>query len=131
MKIRVYHPSDLAAIKAMHAQSGLPPECLPPVESPLLFVKLVAEEDGKVTQAGFVKLTGEAYVLVDHEHGTAERRFETLRYIVAHGLNTASREGLQDVSCWLPPEVQQSFGARLESLGFIKSPWQSYTALLE
>jgi hypothetical protein len=129
--IRDYRISDLEAVKELHAKSGLPGVCLPDLTNPLFFVKVIAESEGKVVQAGFVKLVGEAYVLLDHEAGEPGERLSILESLVAKGLSAASAKGLSDVSCWLPPELEKSFGARLKALGFIRSPWPSFSVLLE
>lgn len=131
MHIRDYKISDLKAVEELHAKSGLPAPCLPNLADPLFFVKVVAEAEGKVVQAGFVKLIGEAYVLVDHDAGETGERLSTLESLVCAGLSAASAKGLSDVSCWLPPELEKSFGKRLRALGFIRSPWPNFSVLLE
>jgi hypothetical protein len=113
----------------MYRESGLPENCLPALNDPRFVVKLVAEAAGKVVQAGFVKLIGEAFVLVDHSHSNPGERLDVLTELVARGLAGASRH-VNEVSAWLPPEVEASFGPRLVELGWIKSPWSSYSALL-
>jgi hypothetical protein len=129
--IRIYEESDFDAVKEIHLRSGLPPNCAPNPANKLFITKIVADEDGQIVQAGFVKLTGEAYVLVDHKFGTPEKRWDILQSLVIRGLHDAGARGLSDVSCWLPPSLEQSFAVRLKALGFEKSPWNSYTAILE
>jgi hypothetical protein len=129
--IRDFKLSDLEAVKELHAKSGLPSVCLPDLTNPLFFVKVVAESNGKVVQAGFVKLIGEAYILVDHDAGEPGERLSTLESVVCKGLSSASAKGLSDVSAWLPPDLEKSFGPRLKALGFIRSPWPNFSVLLE
>jgi hypothetical protein len=144
--IRAYEQRDFDQIKRIHQSTGLPPNCFPDARRPLFLVKLIAEERGEVVQAGFVKLTGEAYVLIDHKFSTPEDRLAIMESLVIRGLHDAAmpqsvtcseckatigaRPGLDDVSCWLPPGLEKSFWPRLKVLGFEKSKWQSYTALL-
>jgi len=128
--IRPYDARDFEAIKKLHAKSGLPSVCFPDLQSRNLVVSIVRENGRGVTQAGFVKLTGEAYVLVDHDSETPQERWAELGELIAQGLAGAAAYGLDDVSAWLPPELEKSFGPRLESLGWIRSPWRNYTALL-
>jgi hypothetical protein len=144
--IRAYEQKDFETIKRIHQSTGLPPNCFPDARQPLFTVKVIAEECGEVVQAGFVKLTGEAYVLVDHHFSTPENRLAIMESLVIRGLHEAAlaqevtcqhcknvigvRPGLEDVSCWLPPGMEKSFWPRLKVLGFEKSKWQSYTALL-
>ena len=129
-KIRAYRKSDLDAIKRMHEQSGLPPSCLPDLSNRLFCVKVCAERRNRVVQAGFVKIVGEAYVLVDHEVASPQERLDIVERLIATGLAKAAKRGFEEVTAWLPPKVRPSFAPRLEALGFIESPWQSYTALL-
>ncbi len=127
--IRKYRPQDLEAIKRLHVRSGLPANCFPDIQSRQSVVQLVSESRGVVTQAAFVKLVGEGYVLVDHDAGTPQERWASLGDLIARGLHDAA-EHVDQVSCWIPPTLEKSFGPKLEVLGFIKSPWQSYTANL-
>lgn len=128
--IRPYKVTDFDAIKEMHSRSGLPASCMPQPTNPNFIVRLVAENGSGISHFGGVKLTGEAFVLVDHEQGTEQQRWETLSELIAHGLHGAAKYGLDDVSAWLPKEIEKSFGPRLQSIGWLKSPWQSYSALL-
>ena len=128
--IRPYTASDFDALKRIHATSGLPPACFPEVNDKLFVVKVVAEENGEVVQAAMVKLIGEGYVLVDHRFSTPEKRWDVLQSLIIRGLNDAANQGLDSMSCWLPPEMERAFATRLRSLSFEKSPWPSYSALL-
>ena len=128
--IRPYDARDFEAIRKLHAKSGLPAACLPDARNPNFIVSLVSAKGKDIMQAGFVKLTGEAFVLVDHETGTPQERWADTSELIAHGLASAAAYGIDDISAWLPPELEKSFGPRLESLGWIKSPWRSYSALL-
>ena len=76
--IRPYRNADSDAIKRLHKASGLPPTCLPDLLNPNFIVRCVAEAGGRVVQAGFVKLAGEAYVLIDHDYATAQERLQVL-----------------------------------------------------
>jgi hypothetical protein len=129
--IREYEPRDLEALKRIHSRSGLPTSCMPDLQSNLFCVKLCAEKSGQVVQAGFIRLIGEAFVLVDHTCENPGERWKTLTDLTMRALAEAHIAGLESVSAWIPPEVEKSFGPRLMDLGWIKSPWQSYTALLE
>lgn len=129
--IRAYQNSDLDMVKEVFSKSGLPQNCWPNLDSKLFVVKVVADEGGRVVQAGFVKLTAEAYLLVDHKFDTPERRWDILQSLVIKGLYDSAVKGLDQVTCWLPPSLEMSFAPRLKALSFEKSPWNSYTAALE
>jgi hypothetical protein len=117
-------------MKRIHAQSGLPSNCLPNLSSPLFVVKKVVENGSGPMLGGFLKKNGELFILIDHSKGTPESRWEALQDLCAQGLNEAASMGFEHVSCWIPPETEPSFGKRLEALGFQRSPWISYTAVL-
>jgi hypothetical protein len=141
MDVRVYTDDDLEAVQRIHAANGLPPNCLPacckrdaagnPVNAPLFFMKNVLENGGKVRLASFLKLTAEAFLFVDHEYADAETRWLALQKLTAATLSGAAKKGVEDVTAWLPPHLDRSFGERLIALGFVKSPWPSYSATLE
>lgn len=131
MSIRAYSDADFAAIRRLHEKAGLPSNCFPPLANPNMIVKLVAEHDGRIVQFGGVKLTGEAFVLADHSEGTPQERWDIMQRLIASGLRRAADASLDDVTCFVPPELEKSFGPRLESLGWVRSPWPSWTALLK
>ena len=117
-------------IVGLYARTGLPENCFPDITDPLFIIKKGAEKDGELFEAGFLKVTGELYLLVDHSAETAITRWETLQRLCAEGLAKAAELGLQQCSCWIPPEIEPSFAKRLEALGFEKSKWTCYTANL-
>jgi len=139
--IREYNALDEKSLRAIHVRSGLPANCWPNLNNPLYIARLVdVEENNRVVQGGFIKLTGEAYLLLDHDYDTPERRWDILQKLTVKALFEAGQprfgslalsNGLEDVSAWLPPSLVKSFWPRLKSLGFEPSPWGSYTALLK
>lgn len=126
MKIRLYEPSDLPQLERMHRKSGLPPACMPDPSNPLFFVKHVVEQDGRAALAGFLKLTCEPYLLVDHEVETPEWRWNSLQALEDTCMVAAWQHGLADMTCWLPPN-KKNFSKRLESMGYIQSPWAAFS----
>lgn len=129
--IRNFTMKDLASVERIHRQAGLPAACLPSAENPLFFIRKVVEDNGTVALASFLKMTAEAFVLVDHNHQSPEWLWMALQKLTGVTLHEAAVKGIQDVSAWLPPEVEPSFGSRLEALGFTKSPWASYSTRLD
>ncbi len=124
--IRDFEARDAIDIHRIHAQSGLPSNCFPNVNDELFFIKEVVELDRKVALAGFLKTTAEAYILVDHNAGTPDWRWGMLQQLAAHGFSRAAAMGLDQCSCWIPPEASW-FSKRVEALGAVRSPWPSYT----
>ena len=135
--IRTFTAAAIPEMIRIHEQSGLPVDCLPDlyinvqpekVEMNALFVvNAVKEVDGKIAMMSFLKVRSEIYVLVDHNVGTPEERWEWLKEINAHMAEEARKKGLDQVTAFLPPELDKAFGKRLEEMGYVKGLWQSYS----
>ena len=130
MIIRPYEPRDMPEIGYLHSKSGLDLRCLPDLSNALYFLKLVGVEGDRISMFGSLKLTTEAFILLDHDAGTPEERWENLKQLMHRGLMDASEKGIQDVTCWLPPALESSFSRRISELGFHRSAWNSYSAIL-
>lgn len=116
---------------------GIPPECWPPLfikpglKNPRFIVgKAVEEHGGRVVMAGFVKVTSEAFLILDHTAQTPEWRWDALQKMTEAVAKEARTKGIDVISAWVPNELVDSFGPRLEAMNFVKSPWQSFSLLL-
>ena len=144
MLIREYHENDLDALRAVHAAQGFD-YALPDLSNPLFVSKLVlAGEDaarsgdatgaqgGKVVGAAFLRLTAEAYLLLDPSAGTPRERWQWLLALHAAAERDAWQRGLEDVHAWLPPTIARKFGRRISQLGWIRDDtWTPYCKKLE
>lgn len=92
--------------------------------------KEVFEHDGCPAMATFLKGTSELYLLVNHTVGTPEQRWEWLLELTNHMRQKAWKLGLNEMTCWVQPEIEKSFAKRLVELGFVRSPWSSWTMTL-
>jgi hypothetical protein len=130
--IRDFLWSDIPAFIEIHKANELPDECLPPFGNPLFIVDRVLIPDAlqKPTMGIFVKVTSEVYLLLDHSAGTPQERWEWLKAITKDMRQQAWEKGLEEITAWIPTDLVDSFGPRIEELGFQKSPWQSYTLLV-
>ena len=125
--IRAFEMSDVVRTREIHEANGLPENCFPDLADPLFIVKLTVEQDGKPVMASFLKGASELFLIVDHSAGTAEERWEWLQQLTEEMKKKAWELGLDQMSAWIPPEMEKSFAKRLEQLGFIKSPWTCWT----
>jgi hypothetical protein len=132
MRIREYAPEDEAALRALHqAQSqtfGMSYE-FPDLRDPLFVTKLVLENDAPqdIAGAALLRLTAEAYLLLDPRSATPRRRWASILALHDAAARDAWRIGLSDVHAWLPPRLAQRFGRRLESLGWVRDDlWTPY-----
>ena len=122
MQIRPYETSDLEALKAIHARQGFG-YAFPELGNPLFLTKLVLgrEEGGKgIVGASLLRLTAEAYLLLDPEAGTPRERWQWLLGLHEATRRDALARGLEDVHAWLPPEIAGKFGKRLRKLGWVR-----------
>lgn len=144
MKVRNFQWSDLARLQEIFAGQGIPPECWPEIalqiqkrnkatliQNPRFPIKKVVEdESGKVAMAALLKITSEPFLVLDHHAENPGWRWQALTELVEALAADAKLRGLEDTTCWVPPNLVPSFGPRLQALGFVESPWQSFTRKL-
>ena len=125
MKIRAYQSADLARLRQLHAQQGFSYP-FPDLDGPLFPVIEVGEESGQVQIAAALRVTAEAYLLMDGGYGTPKDRWQALLKIHEAVRQKAVETGFAEVQCFLPPEVPKSFGRKLKKLGWRHDDWEAY-----
>ena len=126
MPVREYQESDLAHLRAIHAKQGFD-YALPDLSNPLFVTKKVLASDGAIVGAAFLRLTAEAYLLLDPHAGTPRERWQWLLALHAAAEHDAWQRGLEDVHAWLPPPIAKKFGKRITQLGWIRDDtWTPY-----
>jgi hypothetical protein len=146
MQVREYQQKDLDALRAIHAAQGFE-YALPDLSNPLFLTKLVltagpndgcananvcASDAGTIVGAAFLRLTAEAYLLLDPQLGTPRHRWQWLLALHAATERDAWQRGLEDVHAWLPPPIAGKFGKRITRLGWIRDDtWTPYCKKLE
>ncbi len=142
MRIREFHEADIDALTAMHAQQGFA-YAFPDLANPLFVSKLVLEDEGvsgpgaaasptsgsrkPILMASLVRLTCEAYLLVDPTKGTPRDRYLRMLMLQREAAADLRNRGLADVHAWLPPRIAQRFGRRLTDLGWVRDDhWVPY-----
>ncbi len=146
MLIREYQESDLAALQAIHATQGFD-YALPDLRNPLFVTKLIltdtdpAQQNAnrqleagatKILGAALLRLTAEAYLLLDPRAGTPRERWQWLLALHAAAERDAWQRGLEDVHAWLPPPIAKTFGKRVERLGWLRDDaWTPYCKRLK
>jgi hypothetical protein len=77
--------------------------------------------------AAFLRLTAEAYLLLDPRAGTPQQRWQWLLALHAAAERDAWHRGLEDVHAWLPPPIAARFGKRITQLGWRRDDsWTPY-----
>ena len=131
MLVREYRQSDLAQLRAIHAAQGFD-YALPDLSNPLFVTKLVLAEDDAICAAALLRLTAEAYLLLDPRAGTPRQRWQSLLALHAAAEGDAWQRGLEDIHAWLPPPIAKKFGKRLARLGWQRDDtWTPYCKRLE
>ena len=149
MLIRAYRESDLDALRKIHAAQNFP-YAFPDLGNPLFLTKIVltngdsgrgsmsgADHDAsagesessqqKILGAAVLRLTAEAYLLLDPQQGSPRQRWQSLLALHNAAQYDARRRGLEDVHAWLPPAIAKTFGRRLERLGWRRDDdWTPY-----
>lgn len=85
--------------------------------------------DGVTTVLGaaFLRLTAEAYLLLDPRAGSPRQRWQWLLALHSAAERDAWQRGLEDVHAWLPPPIAKKFGKRLARLGWLRDDmWTPY-----
>jgi hypothetical protein len=157
MLVREYQESDLAQLRAIHAAQGFDyalPDLSNPLfvtklvlaqgdvaslvaaqhaaplqrdEAQSTNVKVDASADSPIVGAALLRLTAEAYLLLDPRTGTPRQRWQSLLALHAAAERDAWRRGLEDVHAWLPPPIANKFGKRLTRLGWQRDDtWPPY-----
>lgn len=129
MLIRAYHETDLPALQTIHQRQGFT-YSFHDLSNPLFLTKLVLgrEEAGKgIAGAALLRLTAEAYLLLDPEAGSPRQRWQWLLGLHEAARRDALARGLEDVHAWLPPEIAARFGKHLTKLGWLRDDtWTPY-----
>jgi hypothetical protein len=156
MQVRPYKASDLEALRRIHAAQGFG-YAFPDLDEPLFLTKLVLTDEeppaerpgadgasstddapaagncsvartGKgIAGAALLRLTAEAYLLLDPAMGSPRERWNWLLALHEATARDAAARGLEDVHAWLPPEIAAKFGRRLLKLGWVRDDrWTPY-----
>ncbi len=81
----------------------------------------------KILGAALLRLTAEAYLLLDPRAGTPRERWQWLLALHAAADRDAWQRGLEDVHAWLPPPIAKKFGKRIARLGWLRDDaWTPY-----
>ena len=153
MLIRAFRETDSHALRAIHDAQGFSYP-FPDLTNPLFLTKLVLIEGNqggevannsssastahfspipgksggtRIVGASLLRLTAEAYLLLDPKAGTPRQRWQWLLGLHAATQQEAMQRGLEDVHAWLPPPIATKFGKRLTQLGWIRDDaWTPY-----
>jgi hypothetical protein len=82
---------------------------------------------GEIIGAALLRLTAEAYLLLDPRVGSPRERWQWLLALHNATERDAWQRGLEDVHAWLPPPIATKFGKHLTRLGWQRDDsWAPY-----
>lgn len=122
--IRPFQAADGKAVEELKQRSGFE------YDSPewgKMLVSGVVEEDGQLTMAAFLRKTAETYFVIDPEHGRKRGQIGQLLALHREMIEPARRADLEDVHCWMPPEIAENFGKMLLNFGWVKPLWPCFS----
>lgn len=130
MRVREYKPEDLQELKRIHAEQRFP-YAFPDLKNPLFLTKIIladgVDSEEKILGAALLRLTAEAYLLLDAKEGTPKQRWQSLLLLHEAARRDAKYRGLEDVHAWLPPAIAKTFGRRMTQLGWQRDDaWTPY-----
>jgi hypothetical protein len=130
MRVRQYSQSDEDSLRCIHAAQNFP-YAFPDLRNPLFLTKIVLSDgdahNDTVRGAALLRLTAEAYLLLDPSHGTPRQRWQALLALHNAAQLDAQQRGLEDVHAWLPPRIANTFGRRIKRLGWRRDDeWTPY-----
>lgn len=112
-------------VKELHDRMQLGYQ-MPNLTDPLFCVKKIILEDGEPVAAGALKLTSEAFLWLDPNNCDYTKAAHVARLMELCKVH-ATDLCLQDVTAWIPPQVEQKFAKMLGAMGWTRSPWSSWS----
>ena len=124
MTIRPLEPSDIPTLRQMHELSGLKYQ-FPDLRSPHMESVMVIESDGVPVAACAAERICQLYLLMDDsEHPAAKMRY--VRMLHEAMPKELSSRGYHEANCFIPPQLERSFGRRLmRTFNWVRN-WPSF-----
>lgn len=86
----------------------------------------VGEDAGQVQICGALRVTAEAYLLMDGGYGTPEERWDALKKIHERVRLRAIETGFAEVQAFIPPAIARKFRGRLKDLKWRTDKWEKF-----
>ena len=126
MRTEKMKPEDQTALADIHQRMGIQYQ-LPDFSGPMFVVgKVVKDDQGNIRGGLAVKIIGEAFLLLDPAMSRYEKA-KAVSLLSLSGTAAAKDASLEDVTAWIPPAVEQTFAPLLHDLGWLQSPWRSWS----
>ncbi len=132
MRIRKLEERDLPYLRKWHEESGVDYEFPDLLAEPFTRVTVVVDEEDRPVQALAAKRTIEMYMLLDPTWRNPRWRLGALMQGHEEMRSWLEKHGWPEVNAFLPPQVEKSFGRRLEKIfHWIPGRWRHYSRRTE
>ena len=129
MRTRPWEPDDTGAVQALHETMCMG-YALPALDGPLFALKRVLADDaGVVVGAGAVKPVGECFLWVAPTLSPVARA-RAFRRLAGEARVNAAAAGYDELTAWIPPQIEGEFAPALLRGGWRMSPWRSWSVRL-
>lgn len=123
MIIRDCEAQDLDVIRVIHSEMPCHFDLPDLASHNIVLAKALCDGD-RVTMAGFLRKTTEAYLVCDPKWRTPRWRLEALGLLVNAIAGASKEKDIEDTHVWVQ---SKRFGERLMQLGWEKPLWHNYT----
>lgn len=128
MATRDWNPEDAEKIREFHDSLNLGYH-FPNVASPLFCIKRLVEDEKGIAAGGAIKLFGEAFLWVSPWRSTDEKK-SAMHELSGEMRQEAVKIGLDELSAWIPPQIERGFSPELLNMHWRPSPWRSWSTVL-
>lgn len=123
-------PEQAVLVKELHNRMAVGYE-FPNISGPLFAVrKMITDDKGDPQAAAALKLVGEAFLWVNPDHDDFTKTANIVRLAQACHEHAAALQ-LEEVSAWIPPNLEGIFGNMLSRMGWERSPWASWSVRIK
>src|SRR5580765_6293540 len=124
MEIRKLNAADIPRVlelhKAMHADYALD------LDDSFAIRNGLFNGTGEPAVVVLGRLTAECFLLMDRSWRSPADRWNALQRLSLYSVNQAKALGIGEVHCFVPPEMERSFGRRLYRQGWSKALWPCF-----
>lgn len=130
MITRKAEPRDFPVLQEIFRKQGFD-YSLPDFGSTNIIAKRVLVDAHDVPVMGAIeRVTTESFGFFDPGWETPGWRLAGFKILHASMQRELREKGITDTHCWIPPEIEKSFGRRLKKFGWVKTIWPSYMRIV-
>lgn len=126
MNIRQAGPDDYESIKELYQKMAF--DYTLPTMDEFVDIQVVVNENDKIIMCLAARKEVNYYLLMDPEcELNPFMKWEYFKKILSLSFDAIRKLGFHMCNAWLPPEIEKSFGRRLQKVGAKKAAWPCYS----